>query len=54
MVKECFLVAGLYWVAKQVFAPSIAERDELSVPFDALWADRSDVVVADAFSDRPL
>ena len=54
MVKKCFLVAGLDQVAEQVFAPSLAERNELSVPFDALWADRSDVVVTDAFSDRSL
>ena len=53
MVEECLLVAGLDWIAEQVFAPSVAERDELSVPFDALGADWSNVVVTDAFADGP-
>ena len=54
MIEESVLVACLDWVAKEVFAASIAECDELSVSLDALWADWSDVAVADALSDFPL
>ncbi len=54
MVEEGVIVAGLDWVAEEVFAAGVAECDELAVPLDALWADWSDVVVADTLSDLPL
>ena len=54
MVEEGVLVASLDWVAEEVFAAGVAECDELSVPLDALWADRSDIVVADTLSNLPL
>ena len=54
VVEEGFLVAGLDWVAEEVFAARIAECDELAVSFDALRADGADVVVANALSDVPL
>ena len=54
VVKEGFFVAGFNGVAKQVFAPSVSERNELSVPFDAFRIYRADIVVADTFADRPL
>ncbi len=54
MVEEGVLVASLDWVAEEIFAAGVAECDELSVPFDALWADWADVVVADALYDFPL
>jgi hypothetical protein len=54
-VKEkCVFVASLDGVAEEVFAAGVSERDKLSVPFYALWADEADVVIADAFADRPL
>ena len=53
MVEECLLVAGFDWIAEQIFAPSVTERDELAVPFDFLGADWSDVVVTDASADGP-
>ena len=54
MVEEGVLVASLDWVAEEVFAAGVAECDELPVSLDALWADWSDVVVADTLSDLPL
>ena len=54
VVKEGFFVAGFNGVAKQVFAPSVSERNKLSVPFDAFRIYRADVVIADTFADRPL
>jgi hypothetical protein len=54
MIEESVLIACLDWIAKEVFAASITECYELAVSFDTLGADRSDVVVADAFSDVPL
>ena len=54
MVEEGVLVAGLDWVAEEVFAAGVAECDELSVPLDAFWADWSNVVIADTLSNLPL
>jgi hypothetical protein len=54
VVEEGVLVAGLDWVAEEVFAAGVAECDELSISLDALWADWSDIVVADTLSDLPL
>ena len=54
MVEKDVLVAGLDWVAEELFAAGIAECDELSVSLDALRADWPDVVIADAFSHFPL
>ena len=54
VVEEYVFIAGLYRVAEEVFAPGVAECNELSVPFHALWANGADVVIADAFSDGPL
>ena len=54
LVKEVVLVASLEWVAEEVFAAGVAECDELLVPLDALWANRSYVVVADTLSDLQL
>jgi hypothetical protein len=54
VIEEDVLVACFYWVAKEVFAASITKCDELAVSLDTLGADRSDVVVADAFSNFPL
>jgi hypothetical protein len=54
MVEKGVLVAGLDWVTEEVFAAGVAECNELSVSLDALWADWSNVVVADALSDFPL
>ena len=53
VIEEGVLIACFYWVAKEVFAASITECDELAVSLDTLGADRSDVV-ADAFSNFPL
>ena len=54
MVEESFLVTGLDWIAEEVLAARVAECDELSVAVDALRADGSDIIVADALSDCPL
>jgi hypothetical protein len=54
VVEEYVFIAGLYRVAEEVFAPGVAECNELSVPFHALWANGADVVITDAFSDGPL
>ena len=54
MVEEGVLVVSLDWVAEEVFAASVAEYDELPVPLDALWANRSYVVVVDTLSDLSL
>ena len=54
MVEKGVLVAGLDWVAEEIFAAGIAECDKLSVSLDALRADWSDVAIADAFTDFPL
>ena len=55
VVEESVFIAGLDGVAEEVFtAAGIAERDELLVPFYALWVDGANVVVADAFADGPL
>ena len=55
MVEKDVFVAGLDWVAEEIFAAGIAECDELlSVFLDTLRADWSDVVIADAFSHFPL
>ena len=54
VVEEYVFVAGLYRVAEEVFAPGVAEGNELAVPFYALGAYGADVVITDAFSDGPL
>jgi hypothetical protein len=54
VVEESFLVTGLDWVAEEVLAARVAKCDELSVAVDALRADGSDIIVADALSDCPL
>jgi hypothetical protein len=54
VVEEGVLVASLDWVAEEVFAAGVAECNELSVPLDAFWADRSNIVVADTLSNLPL
>jgi hypothetical protein len=54
VVEESVLIAGLDGVAEEVFTSGVLERDELLVPFYALWVDGANVVVADAFADGPL
>ena len=54
VVEEYVFIAGLHRVAEEVFAPGVAEGDELSVPFHALGAYGADVVITDAFSYGPL
>ena len=54
VVEEYVFIAGLHRVAEEVFAPGVAEGDELSVPFHALGAYGAEVVITDAFSDGPL
>jgi hypothetical protein len=51
VIEESVFVDG---VAEEVFTAGVSERDELFVPFYALWVDGANVVVADAFADRPL
>ena len=53
VVEERVFVAGLDWVAEEIFAASVPECDELAVSFDAFGADWADVVIADAFPDVP-
>ena len=54
VVENCVFVASLDGVAVETFAAGVSERDKLSVPFYALWANGADVVIADAFVDSPL
>ena len=54
VIEESVFVAGLDGVAEEVFTAGVSERDKLFVPFYALWVDGFNVVVADAFADRPL
>jgi hypothetical protein len=54
VVEKGVLVACLYRVAEEIFAADVAECDKLTISFDAFWADWSNVVVADAFSNFPL
>ena len=49
VIEKC-----VFGVAEEIFAAGVSKRDKLFVPFYALWADGADVVVADAFADRPL
>ncbi len=43
-----------YWVAEEILTPGVAKRDELTIPFYTLGADRADVIVSYAFADIPL
>jgi hypothetical protein len=50
VVEEYVFIAGLYRVAEEVFAPGVAEGDELLVPFHALGAYGAKVVITDAMA----